>query len=196
MTKKIFRSIFFTSLIVLLFSLFVIVNSLYFYFESIQENRLYNELMLSSRAVEAAGIDYLKRLGPDKLRLTLVTPRGKVLYDTEADASTMENHADREEIKEALQTGDGESFRYSSAFSEKTIYRANLLNNGNVLRISISQETLFALITDVTPWFLLITVFAAFLSWPLARHLSARIITPLNQVDLDQGKILRTPSFS
>lgn len=188
MTKKIFRSILFTSLAVLLVSLTVAVGFLYYYFGNVQEQQLQTELTLAAHAVEDSGSSYLENLDTDDLRLTLVDKDGTVLADTDdnTDPLTMENHADREEIKEALASGKGESSRYSSTLTEKTIYRAVLLDNGNVLRVSVSQATVFALIAGIIPWFVLAVVFAAVLSWLLAKHLSKKIITPLNQVDLDR----------
>ncbi len=186
MTKKTFRSILFTSLAVLLVSLTVALGFLYYYFGNVQEQQLHTELTLAAQAVEDSGSGYLDHLDTDDLRLTLVAGDGTVLADTNADPRAMENHADREEIKEAFATGSGESSRYSSTLTEKTIYRAVLLDNGNVLRVSVSQATVLALITGTLPWFVLAVMFAAVLSWLLAKHLSKKIITPLNQVDLDR----------
>ena len=185
MTKKIFRSIFFTSMAVLLVSLTVAVGCLYYYFVNISEKQLQTELNLVAQAVEESGNSYLDNLDIDEMRLTLVDKNGTVLADTEADADTMENHSNREEIMEALELGSGESSRYSSTLTEKTIYRAVLLDNGNVLRVSVSQDTVFALISGIFPWFVIAVLFALILSWLLAKHLSNRIMTPLNQVDLN-----------
>lgn len=185
MTKKIFRSILLTSIYVLLISLSIAVGCLYFYFENVRELKLDRELSLAAEAVMESGIGYLERLETDDLRLTLVDTDGTVLYDTNANAAAMENHANREEIREAFVSGTGESSRYSSTLTEKTIYRAALLDDGTVLRVSVSQATIFALIAGIAPWFVLAALLAAVLSWLLAKHLSGRIITPLNQVDLE-----------
>lgn len=185
MTRKIFHAILFTSVTVLLVSLTIAVGCLYCYFVSIQEDRLQTELSLAAQAVEKAGAGYLDNLDDSDLRFTLVDGAGTVLADTDTDSSAMENHGNREEILEAFASGKGESSRYSATLTEKTIYRAVLLENGNVLRISISQNTVLALIGGIVPWFLLGILLAAVVSWLLAGHLSKRIITPLNQVDLD-----------
>ena len=185
MTKKIFRSILFTSLAVLLISLTVAVGCLYYYFVNIREELLQTELNLAAKVVEDVGIGYLDDLDTDGLRFTLVDRGGTVLADTDADPMTMESHGNREEILEALEYGKGESSRYSSTLTEKTIYRALLLTNGNVLRVSVSQETALALIAGIIPWFILAAMLASVLSWMLAKQLSKRIITPLNQVDLN-----------
>ena len=185
MTKKIFRSILFASLAVLLISLTVAVGCLYYYFVNVREELLQTELNLAAKAVEDVGIGYLDDLDTDGLRFTLVDRGGTVLADTDADPMTMESHGNREEILEALEYGKGESSRYSSTLTEKTIYRALLLTNGNVLRVSVSQETALALIAGIIPWFILAAMLASVLSWMLAKQLSKRIITPLNQVDLN-----------
>ncbi len=186
MTKKIFRSILLTSLAVMLIGLSIAIGCLYYYFGNILEQRLDSELTLAAEAVEESGMDFLERLNTDnELRLTLVDKDGTVLFDMDADATSMENHADREEIREAFATGRGESSRYSSTLTEKTIYHAILLENGTVLRISVSRATVLKLIDGIATWFILAAILAAVLSWFLAKHLSKRIITPLNQVDLE-----------
>ena len=149
MTKKIFHAILFASLAVLLVSFMVSVGCMYFYVVNIQEQQLQTQLALAAQAVEEAGSSYLDDLDTEELRLTLVDSSGTVLADTNADPGTMENHGNREEILEALASGRGESSRYSATLTEKTIYRAVLLDNGNVLRVSVSQETVFALIAGI-----------------------------------------------
>ena len=185
MTKKIFRSILLTSLAVMLISLSIAFGCLYYYFGNMQEQRLDSELSLAAAAVAENGSGYLERLESGNLRLTLVNADGTVLCDTDADAAAMENHAGRKEIREAFASGKGESSRYSSTLTEKTIYCASLLPDGTVLRISVSHATAFALIAGIAQWFVLAALFAAAMSWFLAKQLSERIIMPLNQVDLE-----------
>ena len=185
MIKKIFRSILLTSLAVMLISLSIAFGCLYYYFGNMQEQRLDSELSLAAAAVAENGSGYLERLESGNLRLTLVNADGTVLCDTDADAAAMENHAGRKEIREAFASGKGESSRYSSTLTEKTIYRASLLPDGTVLRISVSHATAFALIAGIAQWFVLAALFAAVMSWFLAKQLSERIIMPLNQVDLE-----------
>ena len=185
MTKRIFQSILLSSLVMLLISLAISFGCLYYHFEKIQEERLDSELALAASAVEESGVDFLERVENDALRLTLVGADGTVLYDTAADAESMTNHADREEIQEAFSTGKGYSSRYSSTLTEKTIYRAALLGDGRALRASYGRTTIFSLLVGTAPWIFLAAALAAGLSWLLAKRLSERIITPLNQVDLD-----------
>ena len=102
MTKKIFRSMVITAGAVLLASLIIIMGCLYEYFCGVQEQQLKDELSLAAAAVEQGGADYLASLQSDRYRLTWVSADGTVLYDTQADAAAMENHAQRQEIRQAL----------------------------------------------------------------------------------------------
>ena len=109
MTGKIFRSTLAASLTVLLASLLVITGCLYTYFGTVREQQLQTELTLAAAAVEADGADYLARVRDTAERLTWVASDGAVLYDTRTDTQPMENHGQREEIREALTGGSGSS---------------------------------------------------------------------------------------
>ena len=113
MTGKIFRSTLAASLTVLLASFLVITGCLYTYFGTVREQQLQTELTLAAAAVEADGADYLARVRDTAERLTWVASDGAVLYDTRTDTQPMENHGQREEIREALTSGSGSSARYS-----------------------------------------------------------------------------------
>ena len=122
MTKKIFQSILLVAGAVLLASLLIIMGFLYSYFGGVEENQLRDELSLASAAVESSGTDYLSQLTAGRYRLTWIAADGSVLYDTKTDAESLENHASRAEVGQALSTGTGESTRYSSTLMEKTMY--------------------------------------------------------------------------
>lgn len=142
MTKRIFRSMIVTAGAVLLATLVIIMGCLYEYFCGVQEQQLKDELSLAVAAMQQGeGEPYLQSLNSDRYRLTWVAADGTVLYDTRTDAETMENHAQRQEIQQALLAGQGESSRYSSTLLEKTLYQAQRLEDGSVLRISISRAT-------------------------------------------------------
>lgn len=185
MTKKIFHSILLVAGAVLLASLFVITGALYEYFGIIQKKQLKDELGLAAVSVEQQGDDFLKRLSPDRYRITWINTQGNVIYDTRTDAESLENHADRTEIKQALKDGYGESIRYSSTLLEKTIYCAQRLTDGSVLRISISQATIGVLVMGIIQPILVVLITALALSGALAKRLSRRIVEPLNSLDLE-----------
>ena len=185
MTKKIFQSILLVAGAVLLASLLIIMGFLYDYFGGVEENQLRDELSLAAVAVEDGGTDYLSRLTADRCRLTWIAADGSVLYDTKTDAESLENHASRAEVSQALTTGTGESTRYSSTLMEKTMYYAQRLDDGTVLRISISRATVGMIAVGMIQPLLIVLIVALILSGLLARRLSRRIVDPLNSLDLE-----------
>ena len=185
MTKKIFHSIMLVAGAVLLASLLFIMGCLYEYFGSVEKKQLRDELELASVAVERGGEDYLSSISSERYRLTWIAPDGTVLYDTVTDAESLENHADREEVREALAGGEGESSRYSSTILQKTMYCARRLTDGSVLRISISRATAGVLLIGMVQPILIVVIVALILSAVLARRLSRRIVRPLNELDLE-----------
>lgn len=185
MTKKIFQSILLVAGAVLLASLLIIMGFLYSYFGGVEENQLRDELSLASAAVESSGTDYLSQLTAGRYRLTWIAADGSVLYDTKTDAESLENHASRTEVSQALSTGTGESTRYSSTLMEKTMYYAQRLTDGTVLRISISRATVGMIAVGMLQPLLLVLIAALILSGVLAKRLSRRIVDPLNSLDLE-----------
>ncbi len=185
MTRKIFRSIFAVAGTVLLISIFVIFGCLYQYFGSIQERQLGDELLLAAEGVERNGLAYLEGLEAERYRLTWVAPDGAVIYDAWADENGMENHADRQEIREALENREGTSSRYSTTLLEQTLYHARRLEDGSVLRISESRATVWILALGMFQPIAAVLVGAMIFSGVLAGRLSKRIVGPLNQLDLE-----------
>ena len=185
MTKKIFQSILLVAGCVLLASLLIIMGFLYDYFGGVEENQLRDELSLAAAAVEDGGTDYLSQLTADRCRLTWIAADGSVLYDTKTNAESLENHASRAEVSQALATGTGESTRYSSTLMEKTMYYAQRLDDGTVLRISISRATVGMIAVGMIQPLLIVLIVALILSGVLAKRLSHRIVDPLNSLDLE-----------
>ena len=193
MTKKIFRSILSVAAAVLLANLVIVMGCLYDYFGSVQETQLKDELRLAAYGVEENGPNYLEHLSerdyryawtPD-YRLTWVASDGTVLFDTLDSAENMENHADRVEVREAFAKGESSSVRYSTTLTERTLYYAKALNDGTVLRISIRQATVLALVLVMLQPILLVAILAVILSAALANWMSKKIVRPLNSLDLD-----------
>ena len=186
MTSKIFKSILSVALAVLMASLVIITGVLYQYFGTMQESQLRDELSLAAEATQQLGENYLKNLGSDRYRLTWVHADGTVIFDSHADATTMENHASREEIKEALVSGTGSSTRHSSTLTQQTIYEATRLNDGSVLRISVSRATALVLVLGMLQPIAIVLVIAIALSAWLAHRMAKRVVEPLNKLNLEK----------
>ena len=185
MTSKIFKSILAVAIAVLFSSLVIIISVLYPYFGDVQVSQLKDELSLAASATEQLGEGYLEGLDYDRYRLTWVNADGTVIFDSHADSAAMENHADREEIKEALASGAGSSIRQSSTLTEQTIYEAARLNDGSVLRISVSRATALVLVLGMLQPIIIVLVIALVLSAWLAHRMARKVVEPLNKLDLD-----------
>lgn len=186
MTKKIFKSILIVAGTVLLASIVIIMGCLYEYFSNIQKDKLADELDIAASAVELYGTDYLKNIDSERYRITWIQADGKVIYDTQAGTDSMENHADRQEVKQALAEGEGSSSRYSDTLMEKTSYYARLLDDGSVLRVSTTYATAGLLVLGMLQPILVVLIAALVLSGILARRISKRIVEPMNSIDLDR----------
>ena len=185
MTKRIFRATLLVGVAVLVASLALVMGVLYSYFGRVQESQLRDELSLAAVGVEKNGTDYLRALQSHQYRITWVRADGTVVYDTQADAETMENHAQRQEIQQALAAGEGESSRYSSTLLQKTVYYAQRLPDGTVLRLSAVRVTAGVLVLNMLQPILLVLAAALILSGVLAGRLARRITEPLNRLDLE-----------
>ena len=185
MTKKIFQSIFIVALVVVLASIGIATSFLYDYFNTSQVKQLKAELSLVADTVNEVGVEYFENFDSTVFRFTVVDTDGTVLYDTQVSPSEMENHADREEIAEAFKDGTGSSARNSSTLTEKTFYEAVRLENGDVLRISVSQLTIGALVLGMLPAILAIILIAAIVAGILSHAMAKKVTEPLMKLDLD-----------
>ena len=186
MTSKIFRSTLLVAAVVLLCSLTVVVGLLYRHFTRVQVAQLKDELSLAVTGTEQYGNAFLDNVEADRFRITWIDTDGTVLIDTWADQTVMENHADREEIREALEYGYGSAVRTSVTLTEQTYYEARRLADGTVLRISANQQAAWFLMVGMLWPIVLIAVIAMGLSAFLARRMARKIVEPLNKLDLEQ----------
>ncbi len=185
MTKRIFYSICTVAITVLLASLILIIGVLNDYFSVMQMDQLQLQTTLAAQAVSTEGLDFFNRLDTTGYRITWINPDGKVLYDSDVNADTMENHLQREEIREALANGSGRSMRYSTTLMERQLYAAKKLEDGTILRLSDSQYSILTLLFGIIQPIAIILLLAITLSLILAYRLSKMIIKPLNVMDLD-----------
>ena len=185
MTSKIFRSTVLVAVVVLLCSLGIVMGILYSHFTGVQVQQLKDELSLAVTGAEQYGNAFLENVEADRFRLTWIDTDGTVLFDTQADPATMENHADREEIREARIAGSGSAVRTSATMTEQTYYEAQKLRDGTVLRISANQKSALSLMLGMLWPVILIALLSVGLSLVLAQRMARKIVEPLNQLDLE-----------
>lgn len=186
MTKKIFRTVLLSSMSIFLGTIILILGYLYHYFTNSQLDQLRLQTSLIAQAVEEDGQTYLDQIDLQDLRVTWIAHDGQVLYDSEKDVKQLDNHSNREEVVEALETGYGESIRQSATLTQRLLYTSQRLNDGTVIRLAIAQKTIVVLLWNLAPWvslLFLISVFAAIL---LARLTSKKLLAPLEAIDLDK----------
>lgn len=185
MVNKIFHSNFFTSMLILLMSFCLTFGVLFSYFEAQMFSELQSEADYIAYAVKNEGISYIENFDNDKKRITLVSADGTVLADTKAIVEELENHADRKEIKDALEKGSGTSSRHSETLMQKTLYYAEKLEDGTVLRVATTQNSVLVILLGLMQPLIIIIVLALLISLFLSHRLSKAIIKPINELDLD-----------
>ncbi len=186
MTRRIFRTVFFVAVSVFLASVALFMTVLYDYFSAVGQNQLKMQTELAAQGVQHEGSGYFEALETKNYRITWIGTDGKVLYDSASDADEMENHFEREEVKEALAEGYGQSARYSSTLTERYLYSAKRLPDGTVIRMSVTQNSLLVLTLGMLQPIFVIFAVVIVLSVILASRLSKKIVKPLNELNLDE----------
>ena len=185
MTKRIFKSIILASVIVLLASGGLTMGVLYNHFGNQLEEELRTEAEFLSIAVENEGMGAFDSIPSEAERITYIDTDGTVLFDNRSNADDMENHLDREEIREAMEDGSGMAVRESDTLSQRTLYYALRLADGTVLRVSSTQYSLPGLLGGLIQPLLIILILMLILAGFLASRLAKNIVNPLNRLDLD-----------
>ena len=185
MNKKIFRSTCLVAFFVFLLSLVMIFGILFGHFESMLTKELKSEAEYIAKAVDQAGEDYLSAINSYDARITLISPDGTVLFDSVADPSSMGNHLGREEVQKALKYGAGESSRISNTFTEKTYYYAVKTANGDILRLSNTQFSIFQLLLSLLQPMAFVCAAALIIAAVLSSKVSKSIVAPINSIDLE-----------
>lgn len=185
MTKRIFRSICFAALSVFLATVILVMGFLYEYFSNAAQAQLRMQTRLAAQGVANEGMDYFRDFEAADSRITWIDAAGNVLYDSELSTAKLENHLEREEVRKALSEGYGESKRYSATLMESSFYSAQRLDDGTILRLSVSQNSVLTLFLGMAQPFCVIFIIALALSIALAVQNSQKIVKPFNEIDLD-----------
>ena len=173
MSNKIFRASFSVAIIVLISSVILIMGILFEYFEERIRDELVTEAEYIGHAIETGGLSYFENFDVEDKHITLISPDGNVIVDTSGIGENV-NYLERNEIKSALETGSGISRKYSDTFTEKTIYYATRLDDGNILRISTIQYTAVTILLGIMQPFLIVIMLALVLSFIL------NLLVPVN----------------
>lgn len=186
MTKRIFFSSLLAAAAALLLSILLVAGVMYGHLERAQRAELSAAADQIGAGVALGGLDYLSALPASDTRVTWIAADGTVLFDSAADAATLENHADREEVREALLSQAGESERYSATLAETTFYHAQRLPDGTVLRTARTQRSVLLLLLDMAPALLAVLAATAAVAGVLSARAARRIVEPVNAIDLNR----------
>lgn len=192
MTRKIFQSIIAVVISVLLLSLALITGVLYNHFETTMLDQLRTTAQFAEQGVEQEGMAYFDSLHVQNCRVTWIAADGTVKYDNRSNPKTMENHADRQEVREAMENDSGTSVRRSSTLSEHTMYYAKRLSDGTVLRLSMSQRSVLFLMGGMLSPLVFIFLAACLLAGVLSYRVSKKIVKPLSEIDLKHPEQVET----
>ena len=192
MTKKILAGVIGVSLVIMLVCVGLVMGIMYDYMGEKIDEQMASEAILAEEAWLTGGEAFLDRMEdrPDiKSRITLIDSGGQVLYDSVADQSTMENHMEREEVKEALTEGVGKASRTSYTLAEDTRYYAKKTADGNIVRISTSHYSQLGLLLDTFGMIIITVAVLIMLSVFISYRVARAIIKPINDIDLDNPDI-------
>lgn len=193
MKKKLFKNILLSMIVTLTVCMSLMILVLNKNFVKIEIGQLAKEATLASSGVENDGERYLESINDPDYRITWLDSAGNVLYDTQVNSATMENHSSREEFKKAMSEGEGSSIRYSSTMLQQNIYYAVKLNDNTVLRVAETYDSVLSLTLRLLTPILWIYILAIAISGFLANYLAKRISKPINEIDLDHP--LSKPSY-
>ena len=186
MKVKVLQNVFIVAVAVFIITTLVTLFIEYRYVSSEQEKEFREQAEYLSGLIEKSGTDVLQNAESTKdirLRVTVIKPDGSVDYDSQEVAASLENHAEREEVKEAFASGKGESKRYSDTLKRTTFNYAVKMNDGRVLRVSqecfTPGQLAVRLIYPLTIILVLVLIFSAL----IAARIGRKVTEPIDAID-------------
>lgn len=186
LTFRIFLSTFFVGTLIYFLCALIFISNIYGYFERKIFSELETEAVFLEQYLADSNLADLKKFNSIKNRITLIHKDGTVYFDNMVDVSRLENHSLREEFVAAKEKGAAKVSRYSSTMTDKTLYFAKSIQNGDVLRISCDQHSVAVLVLGMSQTLLIMLVLAVIISGIAAVWTSRRITNPLNQINLEK----------
>jgi two-component system phosphate regulon sensor histidine kinase PhoR len=189
MTKKIFLSIITVSFIAVTAAIVLLTGLSYRQSADEAARTVRSSCAMIASAVELSGGKYLSETEFGDLRVTWISDSGRVIFDTAKAPEQLGDHSGREEIEQAMRSGEGSSERYSDTLMTKTVNHAHRLADGSVIRVSDAQRSFPAMLLKNLQTLLIILTVLALFSLASAMLISRHIVRPINNIDLDHPKI-------
>lgn len=190
MKKKILSSMILLSIITILLATILFSTLMHQQIKESMKVELKNQMAFITAGYRDGGVEYLKEIRGENrnTRITLIDSQGVVLYDNRAEASEMENHGDRPEVQAAMNTGRGEATRDSDTIGSQLFYRAERLDDTNILRLSVKTEIVWDAMIEGIPLMAGAVIFIILLTFLFSRIQTRRIIKPINEINLEDPK--------
>lgn len=185
MRKKINRRLYFLGIITLILtnvlSLFVYYN--FYTREAKKEITMRSTALAYSLNEPGDNIEYLKGYVSElpEMRITYIDSDGKVLFENRKDKEDLENHLNREEIEQAIATGEGSAKRKSETLGNTTYYSAKRLDDGTIIRVSRESKNAFGGFIEILPYDLGILIIILIISLIMSKHSADKIVKPLEE---------------
>lgn len=157
-------------------------------FYNIFKNQVFDDIEAYAHVIQPLDQEFWEepknqeRLERDGLRITLIAEDGKVIYDSAVDENTMENHKDRPEIRKAMEEGEGTAVRWSATSSVHTLYYAEELDNGQILRVGKDSENIFQIMINTVSIVLVLSVLIVLLCVLLSHIMTKRLLMPIEKL--------------
>ncbi len=189
MTRKIFTGIILIALLTMGLCSMFLIGILYDHFTNVVFAELKNEAYFVSNGISGDGDDYLDNILGFQNRITLISPDGTVIYDNRYEASEMDNHSSREEVKSALETGDGHSTRYSDTIGEDNLYYAVKMGDGRIVRVSSQLNSVWTFVLGIIQPMIFVFALVMAAAGLLSVNIAKRITKPINEIDLNNPEL-------
>ncbi len=190
MENKINIHIFVMGLLTVLLTL--LFASVTFFCASENQNNQYMEYItntISDACERLDNIDELQDFANNNIRITLIAPDGTVLFESCADLDSMENHLERPEVAQALESGKGSDKRHSKTLGQTDYYFAVRQSDGNVLRVSTSVAEVYAVFVSAMPYLCVLLILMLILSVIISFVLTKKIVRPMNKIAREIDRI-------
>lgn len=192
--KQIYRKMYLLTALSVVLTTVLLSISFYNFFDMQMRKEVRSRTTFFTKSLNysADNLDYIQSLNltADESRLSIIAPDGTVLYDSYEDISELPNHLDRPEVKEAFETGYGESKRPSETLNLETFYCATKLSDNTVLRLAQTSKSSYIIFIQVLPIIGVIAIFIAVIGYLLAKALTKRIVEPINNINLKDSEYL------
>lgn len=168
--------------IVLVTSLLTVVVFHSYYEKQAQSNLKSIATLVSAEINSSNDYSFISESFNDDTRLTIIDSNGTVLADSAEDASKMESHSDRPEFKEALESGQGSTIRKSATIDKNTYYYAIRLNNGNVLRVAVTSDSVFLVFYESLILVAVVCFAVMLISLAISYAITKSIVKPVTEL--------------